>query len=49
MVYRITVDEYDRMVALGVFDDSRVEPIKEIPVVVGGVECGRIAVSDLLP
>jgi len=80
MVYRISVDEYDRMVAHGVLDDPRVELInwivnlvdrrvevytqpsqtgystrrdytagEDIPVVVGAVERGRLAVSDILP
>ncbi len=80
MVYRISVHEYDRMVACGVLDDPRVEllnwivnlvdqrvevytqpspsgyltrrdytPGQEIPVVIGAVERGRLAVSDILP
>lgn len=39
-IYRISVDEYDRMVALGVLKDPRVELIDGIL---------GLAVSDILP
>src|SRR5690242_9647004 len=57
MVYRISVDEYDRMVAAGVLDDPRVELIdgllvrktgKNPPHVIATIQLGRL-LEGLVP
>jgi hypothetical protein len=51
-VYRMSVDEYERLVAAGALDDPRCQdskPGQDVPVVIDGNEVGRIAVGDMLP